>query len=252
MIIKNKILTNEDVIKLNLEPNSSVKLLNTIGQNPDVIEKISPNVKIQVLGPYDPQTNIRFAEDKYASRTFYSPKTLSLAIKKMEEIESGISPDFSEMEKALFVFDKLVKMVGYDYDQKYEGHNRNLESLTNNFSRCAGFSVCYKEMIDRLNIKNEFKNVPNIHSFNVLYIDNKKFVVDTTWARTNYDDNEKYLRNFGCLNDVDMFLTHEVPGEHVKYNSLKLKDVEEVFNGLQTKKLNSKPKNNSSDLTNEL
>ena len=87
MIVRNKILTKRDVIQLNTQENSCVVLDNTIGQNPDIIKLISPNVRIQVLGGYNPKLTPRFAEEKYAERTIYSPKVLAAAIRQMEKIE---------------------------------------------------------------------------------------------------------------------------------------------------------------------
>lgn len=236
MVIKNKIITKQDLIRLNAEPDSCVVLNNTLGQNPDIVEQIPSKVKLQVFGAYNPKITSRFIEPKYQERTFYSAPVLASAIRQMEEIEKEIKPNWTQFEKALFVFDKLVKNVEYDYDQKYKNHNRNLEALVNGFSRCAGFAVCYKEMMDRLGIENEFKNIANLHSFNVLNIDDKKFIVDVTWARNNYDDKKEYLHNFGCFKDEDLFITHKLPTENVHYDELKLDVVTKTLNNLSKQK----------------
>lgn len=239
MIVKNKILTDQDVIMLNLQPGSGVILDNTIGQKPEIIEQISPNVKIQVLGGYNPQENKRFLDRKYAERVFYTPQTLADSIRVMENIEQKINHKASEMEKALFCFCEIVKMIKYDYNQKFENHNRNLECFTHKHSRCAGFAMCYKEMMDRLGIKNQFKNIGGIHSFNVLFVDNKKFIVDLTFGRNDFDENKEYLHNFGCFKNKDS-IVHTVPNENVKYDQLKLKDVKDTYNKLFKQKEQTK------------
>ena len=229
MIIRNKILTKRDVIQLNTQENSCVVLDNTIGQNPDIIKLISPNVHIQVFGGYNTKLTPRFAEEKYVERTIYSPQTLSDAIRKMKEIESEINPDFGEMEKAFFIFQKMVETIQYDHNQKYENHNRNLECLTNGHARCAGFSLCYKELLDRQHIQNEFKNVPNMHSYNVLTINNKHFVVDVTWGRNDFDDKKDYLNRFGRLDVKKNFLSHLVVGEEIPdYDILTKQEVKQI------------------------
>lgn len=224
MIIKNKVLTKRDVIMLNTQENSCVILNNTIGQDPGIIALISPNVHIQVLGGYNPKITPRFAEEKYAERTIYSPKVLAAAIRQMEKIESEINPDFTEMEKAFFVFQKLVETTQYDSQQIYKNHNRNLECLTHGFARCAGFSMCYKELLDRMHIKNEFKNVANIHSFNVLTINNKTFIADATWGRNAYDQKDDYTQYFGRLNVEENFFTHRVIDEPKPYYDMLTKE----------------------------
>ena len=229
MIIKNKVLTKRDVIMLNTQENSCVILNNTIGQAPDIIALISPNVHIQVLGGYNPKIIPRFAEEKYAERTIYSPKVLAAAIKKLEKIESEMSDNFGEIEKAFFGFKKLIETIQYDDEQLFLNHNRNLECLTTGFARCAGFSMCYKEFLDRQHIKNEFKNVPNMHSYNVLTINNKSFVVDVTWGRNDYDDNKNYYNRFGRLDIRANFLTHLVAGEEIPdYDYLTKQEIKQI------------------------
>ena len=224
MIIKNKVLTKRDVIMLNTQENSCVILDNTIGQDPYIIDQISPDVKIQVLGGYNPKITPRFAEEKYAERTIYSPHILAEAIKQMEKIESEITDDYTEMEKAFFIFKRLVETTRYDDTQEFENHNRNLESLIHGFARCAGFAMCYKELLDRQHIQNEFKNVAGIHSYNVVKIKNKQFIVDVTWGRNAYNEHNDYTRYFGRLHIKNNFFTHRVIGEEIPNYSMLAKE----------------------------
>ena len=200
MIIRNKVLTLEDVRMLNSEPKSMVILKNTVGQNANIIEQISNNVTISVIGGYDAKRYDKYKEPKYVNRTLYSPKQLAKIIRTFEKIEKHINPNWTDIEKALYVYLSMIKSINYDYKNKNSQTNSNLCVMLHRAAKCAGFATCYKEAMDRLGIENEFKNVPNIHSYNAVLLGGRWRVIDVTWGRNAFDentDNSKCLRNFG-------------------------------------------------------
>ena len=208
MIIKNQIITPQLINSIK-DSRAIILLDNTKGQNPKIIKNIPQNIDIRVLGGYNFCDDAKFLKPKYAERTDYSPKILAKAIAKMQEIENNIDPNWSDFTKALFVFETLVKSIDYDYDNKCKEEVRNLTCLTTGFSRCAGFAICFKEMMDRLNIKNEFRNIEGTHSCNILFYKSKPFVVDLTFARNTLDDNsDNYHRFFGAFDPNEFFVTH--------------------------------------------
>lgn len=216
MIILDKVLTLNDVEKLNLSEQAIVILHNTLGQNPEIIEKLNDSVQLRVLGGYDSNIDARYNDEHYAQRTYYNPKDLANAMRQMQAIENLVNPNWNEIKKALFIYECLVKNVQYDYHLKYLEDNRNLNALNVGYARCAGFAMCYKEFMDRLGIANTFKNVPFVHSFNVLQIENNSYAIDTTWARNEYDTNGDYLKYF-CF-QPDNFITHGTIGTKTMYS----------------------------------
>lgn len=242
MIIKNQIITPQ-LLESIKDSRSIIFLNNTKGQDPKVIKNIPSNIDIRVMGGYNFNDDIKFLKPKYALRTEYSPKVLADAITKMQEIEKEIDPEWSDFTKALFVFETLVKSIDYDYDNKCKQEARNLTSLTTGFSRCAGFAICFKEMMDRLNIKNEFRNISNTHSCNILFYDSKPFVVDLTFARDTLNQKSgDYRRFFGAFDPQKYFLTHiPVNDKYTNYHVFKLKTIKNCLNDIfPTQNINCK------------
>ncbi len=230
MIIINQIITPE-LLKALKDTRAIIYLHNTKGQNPQVIKNIPKNIELRVLGGYNFCDDAKYLQPKYAERTVYSPKVLAQAIIKMQEIESEIDPAWSDLTKALFVFEKLVKSIDYDYDNKCKQEVRNLTSFVTGFSRCAGFAICFKEMMDRLNIKNEFRNISGMHSCNILFSKSKPFIVDPTWARDALNRGEKdYYKYFGAFNPYEFEISH-IPVND-KYDSYKIFKPQTIKNRL--------------------
>lgn len=98
----------------------------------------------------------------------------------LEVIERLINPIWSELEKALFVYQKLCEYLEYSDDFGLV-QSRNLDVLINGCGVCAGFALIYKEMMDRLGIHCYYQNKQHHHAFNVLAINGKYYGIDLTW-----------------------------------------------------------------------
>ncbi len=202
MVIIDKILTLDDVEKLNKANRAEVILKNTVGQKADIIEQLNDNVSIRVINGYDATKYAKYKEPKYQQRTYYKPKDLAAVIRAFETIENNIDKKWTDTEKALFVYIYLIKNIQYDYDSKNNDANSNLLPILTHSSKCAGFATCFMEAMDRLEIENEFKNVPKIHSFNFVKLNKHWRAIDVTWGRTYLDgepNNKDFLRHFGML-----------------------------------------------------
>ena len=209
MLIKNKIITPQiiDLIKDTAAP--VIELDNTKGQDPNIIKNIPQNIDLKVLGGYNFFNDIKYLKPKYTERTYYSAKVLASAIEKMQKIENKIDPHWTDLTKALFVFNELTNNIQYDYTSKLPYELRNLTSLVTGFSRCAGFAICFKEIMDRLNIKNEFRNIEGIHSCNILFYKDQPFIVDVTFARDAINHgHDDYYKYFGAFNPHKTEVAH--------------------------------------------
>ena len=239
MFIIDEVIKEEYLPRIKRDSSNIIVLKNTVGQDPDIIERIPENTKICVVGGYDWKQDGKYLQQKYKERTIYSPKTLALAIRRMQSVEKQINPNWTQIEKALFVFDKLVKNIEYDYREESKDELRNLTSLTTKKSRCAGFAICYKEMMDRLQIPCDFRNISGVHSFNVLKINNKNIVVDLTWARNNFDAHKPdYLKYFGSFNPRGD-IAHIMPFDKTKYAIVGIEKVRKTLENLQETKYES-------------
>lgn len=192
-------LTEEDINRINSFKNRTTIILdNTVGLSSELVSKIeSDRVVFSIKGGLDYDTKEKYKAQKYVDRTFVSPSGLKNIIKYFEYNESLIDPNWNEFEKAMFLYNALV--VDMEYAEDYEKiqsagtTERSLNGILYGKLVCAGFAQVYKEMLDRVGIKNYYQNQKDVHAFNVIEIDGKKYGVDVTW-----DNNDKKNNNGKC------------------------------------------------------
>lgn len=192
-------LTEEDIHRLNSFKNRTTIILeNTVGLSSELVSKIeSDRVVFSIKGGLDYDTKAKYKAQKYVDRTLVSPSGLKNIIKYFEYNESLIDSNWNEFEKAMFLYNALV--VDMEYAENYEKiqsagtTERSLNGILYGKLVCAGFAQVYKEMLDRVGIKNYYQNQKDVHAFNVIEIDGKKYGVDVTW-----DNNDKKRKNGKC------------------------------------------------------
>ena len=193
------VLTEEDIERINSFKNRTTLILeNTVGLSSELISKIkSDRVVFSIKGGLDYDTKEKYKEQKYVDRTFVSPAGLKNILKYFEYNERMIDPNWNEFEKAMFLYNALVVDMEYaqDYDniQSKGTTERSLNGILYGKLVCAGFAQVYKEMLDRVGIKNYYQNQRDVHAFNVIEIDGKRYGVDVTW-----DNNNKNKNNGRC------------------------------------------------------
>lgn len=73
-----------------------------------------------------------------------------------------IDPNWNEFEKAMFLYNALVVDMTYVNESKktksLETTIRSLNGILYGNLVCAGFALVYKEMLDRIGIKNYYQN----------------------------------------------------------------------------------------------
>ena len=256
MIIKNKIITMEDVNTLNNSTNATIVLPNTVGQNSDIIAKLSNNVRIFVIGGYDPTKYEKYKIEKYIDRTLYTPEQLSTIIKVFDKVEKNINPQWSDTEKALYVYLNFIKGIEYDYSKNNTKTNSNLCALITSKAKCAGFATCFKEEMDRLGIENEFKNIPGIHSYNAVKLDGFWHIIDVTWGRCAFDEYQKgecsinkILYHFG-QNDKTEILYSFCDEPQNDYHLFLKEDIDIALKKIYKKDTSTKNKNDELALLN--
>ncbi len=192
-------LTLEDINKINTFKNRTTIILdNTVGLSSELVSKIeSDRVVFSIKGGIDYDVKEKYKAQKYIDRTFVSSSGLKNIIKYFEYNESLIDPNWNEFEKAMFLYNALV--VDMEYAEGYENiqsagtTERSLNGILYGKLVCAGFAQVYKEMLDRVGIKNYYQNQKDVHAFNILEIDGNKYGVDVTW-----DNNDKKNNNGRC------------------------------------------------------
>lgn len=188
-------ITEEDLNIINAFKNRTTLVIeNTVGLSSELISKIaSDRVVFSVKGGLDYDTKDKYNTEKYIDRTFVSPSGLNKIIKYFEYNEGMIDPNWNEFEKAMFLYNALV--VDMEYAEDYENiqssgtTERSLNGILYGKLVCAGFAQVYKEMLDRIGIKNYYQNQKDVHAFNIIEIDGKKYGLDITWDNNAKDNN---------------------------------------------------------------
>lgn len=213
MQISNKILTLDDVKKLNNENGSMVVLTNTAGQFVDVIKNLSPHVRIQIIGGYDSIKKKKYNELRIQERTFYTPSEVCEIIAKFEEYERGIDDSWTDLEKALFIYKSLAENLKYDGSDYVK--SRNLTTVLGK-GVCAGYAIVFKEAMDRLGIECETINQPRVHTWNAIKIDGKWYPLDLTWeAEDIQKNNADNLYWFGLNPLFNKYKNHNASADEI-------------------------------------
>lgn len=197
-------ITNEDVQKINKVVNDVVLIFeNTKGQNSEIIKGInSPNVKLSIMGGVDYLKKQKYNNVSQINATIYKPSEMSAIIKKFEELERGIEYTWTPLEKAMYVYKKIVEAmhyeVIYDYDERDRVNpSRNLRCLFYTGAVCRGFALLYKEAMDRLGIECIYQNKSKAHCWNALRINGDYYLLDLTWDVCKKKDNVCTFSFFG-------------------------------------------------------
>jgi len=184
----------------------TIVLDNTVGQDPNIIKmfgELDCFVNFNVIGGLDRNAKQKYKDDRYLGRSTYTPINLYSNIREFERIESLIDDSWSDRQKALFVYMSLMRTIEYDYTNTCSS---SLDDIRRRDTVCAGFSLIYKEMMDRLGIECEYQNSKKFHAWNVLTIDGEHYALDLTWdiTKAGADRYNPTIQHFG-LEDTETF-----------------------------------------------
>lgn len=176
---------------------------NTKGLTKEKVELLSDNITISILGGLNPVKK-KFAKEYYQERTYYTKWEMLEVLDVLEDIERLINPVWSELEKAIFVYQRLCVNLYYnEYADKVR--SRNLMVLVNGEGVCAGFALVYKEMMDRLGINCYYQNKQHHHAFNVLEINGRYYGLDLTWDISEKMYNKCSFEYFASDNNQEFY-----------------------------------------------
>ena len=217
------IITLSDVLRLNAQSEQEeiiVEIENTKGQNKDLFKRFNNNITISILGGLNYEKKDKYNESIYRERTFYKPRQVYSIIKRFEEIEANLDQSWSQLEKVMYIYKVLVENLSYNYNiQSYKNKeiNRNLLVIETRVGVCSGFSMVFKELMDRVGITCEYQNKDNHHSFNVIEIDDKYIPLDITQdicEKENEKDGKCHFKYFGTKQDFYNDEVHSLYGDN--------------------------------------
>lgn len=193
----------------NQYPNSKilVEVQNTKGITSSMIRQLEPNVSIRIAGGYNEErltrnSNIKFGNGEtgeyYNSAVIYTKNETIKILEEIEKIEEGINKNWSDIQKLIYVYDRLKTGIMYDpkFEQKVSSETRSLRGLITKQTVCAGYAIILKEFMDRNNISCEYveghtkidangKRTGG-HAWNIINIGDKKYPIDLTWDNTKF------------------------------------------------------------------
>ena len=144
----------------------------------------------------------------------------------MKQIERTIPTNWNAWQRAKYIHEVLANGIEYNHN-KHEystQQSSNLSVLLSKKGVCAGYSLLYKEMMDRQGIECEYVRGKAIttsgqtgtHAWNILTINGQSFGVDLTWEAEAKRRGERGLQYFG---DNPIFLqTHIADADENKLN----------------------------------
>ena len=98
----------------------------------------------------------------------------------------------TDVQKALLLHDRLVQWVAYDWENfnQYGGNSEDMPDTDftaygvfgKRVAVCQGYAMAYMYMLDRVGIESDYVSSDTLsHGWNIVYINNKPYHVDTTW-----------------------------------------------------------------------
>lgn len=210
----------------NQYPNSKilVEVQNTKGISSSMIRQLGSNVAIRIAGGFDEDRckNGHFTGNGYTESVIYTRNETIKILEEIERIESDLNKNWSDIQKLLYVYDRLKTGIMYDpkFEQKLSSEIRSLRGLITKQTVCAGYALILKEFMDRNGISCEYAegytnaNGTGGHSWNIVNIGGKKYPIDLTWDNTIFRAGKS--NSFDWLGkDISTFSKshHPVPGE---------------------------------------
>lgn len=220
-----------------------VKNTKELEENYDLY-RLPDNEEVVVLGGMADKE--KYNAEKYIRRVTYPARQIKQIIGQMKEIENSIPNEWNEWQKAKYIYEILGKNIEYNFNREEYSNQQssNLSILLSKKAICAGYSLLFKEMMDRQNIECEYvrgvavsptQNVER-HAWNVLAINGENgekhvFPIDLTWDSGNFQRGETQLKYFGCKEDF--FATHNPDQDENRHNFVSF--TQESINSIDTK-----------------
>ena len=205
--VVNGIITDSDIDYFNsLNERTVFVLKNTKGLSSYVISKINNNnILFSILGGHDNILKSDYIyKDRYRERTYLSYMGLATILYYFEHIEGELEYDWTDTQKAMYVYSVLASNIEYVSDfapEEFIKKNvmpRSLNGILYNKLTCTGFALTFKEMMDRLGIECYFQNKTGSHDFNVIKLDGNFYGIDVTWDNCyGKDTNLCEFKQFG-------------------------------------------------------
>ncbi len=192
-----------------------VLVKNTSNISVSNLERLSPskNISIRIAGGYTKEKSDRSRNaEYYETKNIYTRDELILIIKKLETIESLIKDNYSDIAKAYYVYKYLCNYLTFSKDEKT---SENLLALLTRKTNSIGYSIIFKEMMDRLGIECDLvESIAQNYAWNTITIGDKIYALDLAWDSKLYHDDNNHRIEYFSNQPIDDFLAMHKPAKY--------------------------------------
>ena len=224
-----KTLTKEDIKKINEEMPEFIRIVDTRNIDIELLSELNPEIEIQIVG----KENIERKEQKKDSAPIYgyTAEELSGIIGALKYIEQGLSdnPNWSELDKAVYLYSKLIYVFSTTGINKELEKDDSLRALATGIPTSKAMALIYAELCRRNGIDAKYiENSDHTDAFNEVRIGNNYYPVD------NYIDLQEsksnpgsiLIHNFGKNVEFYEMPIHKTSRESTKFEPLKREEVQ--------------------------
>ena len=209
-----------------------IRLVNTRGISTSKLLKIndSINTTYRVAGGFDEEREKRTNNSQYyENRNYYTRNELIEIVAIFEKIERDLlNKSYSELEVAYYIYNKLKKFIRYD--DEFVKNKPNAESLLGLVYRRTssyGYSLIYKEIMDRIGIKCSFVEGNNLkYAWNILKINGKHVCVDLAY--------DSYLFHKGNILDQYYFGNYDKNRFNYTHRPIRAEEIQDYTLNIET------------------
>lgn len=165
IIVKNSVLENIDTLSTD-ELRYALKNLKSY-ISPVITSLYIPSADMmKILDELAPEFKVRFKTEKLGANTIVpiSSKEFFEGEKIFNEILKGIKPEWSEIEKYKYLYNRVCQMLSYDlnilsytqYNGVHDKYSRNIfTSMSKNWGVCASFAASYDYLCYRAGLESQ-------------------------------------------------------------------------------------------------
>ena len=240
----------DSFIKQNPKIQLVIEVPSTKGATSSCLRKLDNRVKIRIAGAFDDKRvenykNVVYksgarCKEAYVDSVIYTRNETIKILEEIEKIEKGILPNWSDLQKMIYIYDTIKTTIMYDpkYQSKSWAETRTLRGLLTKQTVCAGYAVILKEMLERQGISCMYVS-GNGHAWNVIIIDDVMYPVDLTHDNYYFRHGHKNTHMFLGQKPSEFNKNHipaqeEPDTEHIKnLTELDSKIVEKISSDIE-------------------
>ncbi len=167
--------------------------------------------------PKDSNLESEETRSKVCGHLFYTIDDMLLILMEIEKIESRINPAWSDKQKVVFIYDWLRTAIEYDAKYKDKEYaffrgvrlgnicNRSLRGFYTKETVCVGYSIMFRELLDRQGIECSVSE-NDIHDYNVVTLQGKNYLFDVTFDADRSKLGSWFYNSSSIGLDPDVFL----------------------------------------------